>query len=86
MVSNIKALNELKRKGEKVGKLRYKTGNSFKTLNFNQSGFKIDFKQKRLSLSKVGSIPIKLHRPIEGKIKDIIIKKSTKSGRWYAIG
>ena len=68
--SNIKALNELRKKGKKVGWLRYKTSpNSFKTLNFNQSGFKIDFERKRLILSKVGEIPIKLHRPIEGKIK-----------------
>ncbi len=67
--SNIKALNELGGKGKKVGWLRYKTSlNSFKTMNFNQSGFKIDFERKRLILSKVGEIPIKLHRPIDGRI------------------
>jgi putative transposase len=82
--SNIKALNELKKKGKKVGWLRYKTGNSFKTLNFNQSGFKIDFERKKLVLSKVGEIPIKLHRPVEGKIKGVIIKR-TKTGKWFAI-
>ena len=83
--SNIKALNELRKNGKKVGKLRYKTSpNSFKTLNFNQSGFKIDFENGKLILSKVGSIPIKLHRPIEGKIKGVIVKRE-KSGRWYAI-
>ena len=82
--SNIKALAELKRNGKKVGKLRFKTGNSFKTLNFNQSGFKIDFENGKLILSKVGSIPIKLHRPVEGKIKGVIVKRE-RSGRWYAI-
>ncbi|MCW3135862.1 MAG: transposase [Canidatus Methanoxibalbensis ujae] len=82
--SNIKALAELKQNGKKVGKLRYKTGNSFKTLNFNQSGFGIDFENKKLILSKIGSIPIKLHRPVEGKIKGVIVKRE-RSGRWYAI-
>ena len=83
--SNIKALNELKKRGKKVGWLRYKTSpNSFKTLNFNQSGFKIDFKRKKLALSKIGEIPIKLHRPIEGKIKGVIVKR-TKTGKWFAI-
>jgi len=82
--SNIKALNELKKRGKKVGWLRYKTGNSFKTLNFNQSGFKIDFGRKKLTLSKVGSVRIKLHRPIVGKIKGVIIKR-TKTGKWFAI-
>jgi len=63
--SNIKALNELRGKGKKV--VRYKTSlNSFKTMNFNQSGFKIE--RKRLILSKVGEIPIKPHRPIDGRI------------------
>ena len=83
--SNIKALNELKKRGKKVSWLRYKTSpNSFKTLNFNQSGFKIDFKRKKLALSKIGEIPIKLHRPIEGKINGVIVKR-TKTGKWFAI-
>jgi len=83
--SNIKALNELRKKGRKVGWLRYKTSpNSFKTMNFNQSGFKIDFERRKLILSKVGEIPIKLHRQIEGKIKGVIIKR-TKTGKWFAI-
>jgi len=83
--SNLKALNELKGKGHKVGKLRYKTSpHSWKILNYNQSGFKLDEERKRLHLSKIGEIPIKLHRRIRGKIKGVIIKR-TKSGKWYAI-
>lgn len=83
--SNIKALSGLKKRGKKVGKLRYKTSpNSFKTLNFNQSGFKIDFERRKLILSKVGEIPIRLHRPIEGKIKGVIVKR-TKTKKWFAI-
>jgi len=69
--SNLKALNELKRRGHKVGKLRYKTSpNSWKTLNYNQSGFKLDEERKRLHLSKIGEIPIKLHCRIRGKSKE----------------
>ena len=70
--SNVKALAELKKNGKKVGKLRYKGKGWFKTLNFNQSGFKID--GKKLVLSKNGEIPIKIHRKVEGKIKGVIIK------------
>ncbi len=83
--SNIKALKELKKNGKKVGKLRYKTSpNSFKTLNFNQSGFKIDAERKKLILSKVGEIPIKLHGLIEGRIKGAIIKRTKpESGSQY---
>jgi len=82
--SNIKALAKLKKNGKKVGKLRYKGKGWFKTLNFNQSGFNIDFENNKLILSKIGSIPIKLHRPINGEIKGVIVKKE-RSGKWYAI-
>jgi putative transposase len=37
----------------------------------------------RLWLSKIGAIPIRVHREIEGNIKQIVIKKCS-SGRWCA--
>ncbi len=80
--SNIHALAGLKRKSGKVGRLRFKGRGWFKTLNFNQSGFKLE--NGRLVLSKVGEIPIKLHREIRGKVKGVIIKRE-RSGKWYAI-
>ncbi len=80
--SNIKALAQLKKNGKKVGRLRFKGKGWFKTLNYNQSGFKLE--GKKLILSKIGEIPIKLHRRIEGKIKGAIIKRE-RSGKWYAI-
>ncbi len=80
--SNIKALAQLKKNGKKVGRLRFKGKGWFKTLNYNQSGFKLQ--GRKLTLSKIGEIPIKLHRRIEGKIKGVIIKRE-RSGKWYAI-
>lgn len=79
--SNLRALARLRREGRKVGKLRFK-GKWFKTLNYNQSGFKLE--KGRLVLSKIGEIPVKLHRKVKGKIKGVIIKRE-RSGRWYAI-
>jgi putative transposase len=79
--TNIHALAGMKEKGRKIGRLRFK-GKWFKTLNFNQSGFRLD--GKKLWLSKVGAINIKLHRPIVGQVKGVIIKHEL-SGKWYAI-
>jgi len=79
--SNIKALANLKKNGKKIGRLRFK-GNWFKTMNFNQSGFKL--KGKKLILSKIGEVPIKLHRKINHKVKGVIIKHEG-SGKWHAI-
>lgn len=79
--SNIRALAKLKRNGRKIGKLRFK-GNWFKTLNYNQSGFKLE--NGKLVLSKIGEIPIKLHRKFKGEVKAVIVKREN-SGKWYAI-
>ena len=80
--SNIHALAGLKRRGRRVGGLRFKGSGWFKTLNYNQSGFWPG--KGRLMLSKVGEIPIRIHREIRGKVKGVIIKRE-RSGRWYAI-
>jgi len=87
LYNNLKALLELKRKGKKVGRLRYKKYGKYKSFILNQSGFKVIKTGKRLDklyISKVGEVPIRVHRHIEGKIKQIIIKRYG-SGEWYAL-
>ncbi|MGD0951090.1 MAG: transposase [Methanotrichaceae archaeon] len=81
--SNIKSLSTLKKNGREIGHLRFKGKDWYKTLNYNQSGFKIDQDHSLLTLSKIGDIKIKLHRPIEGKVKAVLIKKS--GNKWYAL-
>ena len=86
LFSNLKSLAQLKRNGYKVGGLRFKGRDWFKTINFNQSGFKLEQKTTRygkLHLSKVGSIDMRSHRITKGKIKQVTIKKG--AGKWYAI-
>jgi len=68
---NINALHELKKRGKKVGKLRYKK--IVKIINYNQSGFKID--EDKLILSKIGKVKVLFHRPLESEVKGVIIKK-----------
>ena len=41
LCNNLKVLKELKKKGKKVGKLRYKKYMQFKSFILNQSGFKV---------------------------------------------
>lgn len=81
--SNISSLATLKKRGKKVGHLRYKGKGWYNTLNYNQSGFKIDQDHSRLHLSKIGDIKIKLHQKIKGCIKAVVIKREGKN--WYAI-
>jgi len=86
LYSNLKALSQLKRNGKRVGRLRFKGKGWYKTFIYNQSGFKLIKTGKRLDLlhlSKIGDIPIRLHRKVEGKIKQIIIKRHN-SGKRFA--
>ena len=86
LFSSLHSLAELKKRGHKVGRLRFKGKHWFKTFTYNQSGFEIIKTDTRLSvlrLSKIGDIPIRLHRPIEGVVKQVTIKH-TSSGEWYA--
>ena len=85
LFSNITGLKQSKKKGNKIGKLRFKGRDWFKTICYNQSGFKLIQQDKRynlLHLSKIGDIKLLQHREIEGKIKGIIIKRKVNS--WEA--
>jgi len=86
LYSNLRALAELKRNGRKVGRLRFKGRGWFKSFTYNQSGFKImegNGKRKELWLSKIGAIPIVLHRELDGEIKQVHVKHE-RSGKWFA--
>ena len=87
LFSNLRALSKSKEKHHKVGRLRFKGKNWFKTFTYNQSGFKFIETGKRfqtLKLSKIGEIRIRAHRNMKWKIKQITVKKE-HSGKWFAI-
>ena len=87
LYNNVKILSGLKKKGRKVGRLRYKKYGQFKSFILNQSGFKVKKTGKRfdrLYISKIGDVPIRVHKEIKGKIKQVIIKQY-KTGEWYAL-
>ena len=81
--SNIKGLSASKKNGRKIGHIRFKGHGWYKTMNYNQSGFKLDQDHGRLHLSKIGDIKIKMHRKVQGCIKAILIKREGE--RWFAI-
>ncbi len=69
------------RSGEKPGYPRFKGKGWYDSFTFPQSGFKLV--SGKLRLSKIGDVKIKLHRPIEGKIKRLTIRR-TSTGKWFA--
>jgi len=85
LFSNLSALRASKKKGNKVGRLRFKGKNWFKTISYNQCGFWFEQKGKKgiLELSRIGIIKVNSHRQVKGKIKQITIKRSLN--KWFAI-
>ena len=86
LFANLAALRELKKRGRKVGKLRFKPSQRFRTITYNQSGFRLEPKNDKFSflhLSKIGDIPMRMHRAVEGNIKGVTIKHMP-SGKWFA--
>jgi putative transposase len=67
--------------GEKPGYPRFKSGDRYDSFSYPQGGFEII--NKRLHLSKIGHIKLKLHREMKGTIKTCTIKREGE--QWYAI-
>ena len=65
--------------GEKPGYPRFKSFDRYDSFTFPQTGFEII--DNRVKLSKIGSIKVKLHRPVVGIIKTCSIRR--KTGKWY---
>jgi len=72
------------KKKQTPGFPRFKGKNRFNSICFPQYPLGCKIVDKKLVIGKIGSINIKLHRPIEGIIKTTTIKK-TSSGKWFVI-
>jgi len=66
----------------KIGYPRFKGRNRYDSFTYPQYGNGCKITGRKLSLSKIGSIRIVQHRPIEGTIKTCIIRRDID--RWYA--
>jgi len=78
---SLKGMMLKKKIGKKAGFPRFKSIERMKSFTYPQFGFELG---ERLELSDIGSISIKKHREIKGRIKTLTIKK-LPSGKWYAI-
>jgi len=67
--------------GEKPGHPRFKGKGRYDSFTYPQYGFRLD--GNRLHLSKIGDMRVVLHRPVEGMIKPLTIRRSP-TGKWYA--
>ena len=68
--------------GDKPGYPRFKGKNRFDSFGFKEygNGFKLD--GRRLKLSGIGRVRVRWHRPIEGAVKTLRIRRAVDG--WYA--
>jgi putative transposase len=70
--------------GEAPGYPRFKGRDRFRLIEFPSYGDGCRLKENgRLYLQHIGHVKVKLHRPVEGKIKTVSVKRSC--GKWYVI-
>ena len=68
--------------GEKPGYPRFRGADRYDSFAFPQGGFGL-IDDGHLRISKVGIVKIKLHRPIDGKVKTLTVRRN-RLGYWYA--
>lgn len=86
LFSNLSSLDEMRRRGRKVGKLQFEPSHRFKMIAYDRSGPSILPKNDKfgfLHLSKTDHVPIRPHRAVEGDVEGVAIKHMP-SGKWYA--
>ena len=66
--------------GHTPGFPRFRGPGRYDSFTFKQSGFRVQ--DSLVALSKIGSIRMVLHRPIEGTMKTVTVRR-TPTGQWY---
>ncbi|WP_435156289.1 RNA-guided endonuclease InsQ/TnpB family protein [Haladaptatus sp. DFWS20] len=88
LYTNLSRLKDAKDAGRKVGLLKWKAPADYRSFTYRQSGFELKNTsgQPVLRLSKIGEIPVRMHRDIPdgAKLKQVTVKKEP-TGEWFAV-
>ena len=71
------------KRGEKAGFPRFKSHRRYDCLTFPSYGDGCKLLERTLRIQGAGEIKIKLHRPVEGTIKTVAIKREVR--HWFAV-
>jgi putative transposase len=71
-----------RRAGLRADMPHFRRVRDYSSLTYPQFGFKLE--GSTLRLSKIGDLRLRLHRPVEGRVKTLTISRSP-SGKWFAV-
>jgi len=69
--------------GEKAGYPRFKGYRRYDSLTYTQFGFKLE--ANKLTLSKIGTINVNMHRKVEGKIHRVTVRRASTGKLFVSI-
>jgi putative transposase len=73
----------IKEGNKKAGFPRFRSRERYKSITYPQGNGSFSVKKSRLRVSRIGTMPIDLHRKIEGTIKTLTIKREGRN--YYAV-
>jgi len=65
-----------------AGYPRFKGGGRYDSMTYPQYGNGARLEGNKLILSKIGQVALNLHRPVEGRIKTVTLRRSS-TGKWF---
>jgi putative transposase len=68
--------------GEDPGYPRFKQFGRYHSITYPQYGNGVRLDSSTLILSKIGSVKVILHRPVDGQIKTVTLRRSS-TGKWF---
>src|SRR5262245_56317781 len=68
--------------GEEPGYPRFKQFGRYDSMTYPQYENGVRLEGGRLILSKIGAVLVNLHRPVEGRIKTVTLRRSS-TGKWF---
>src|SRR5436190_13966279 len=72
----------VKEGAEDLGYPRYKKRDRYRSITYPQYGNGVEIRANDLIVSKIGRIKVVWHRPVEGQIKTVSLKRS-RTDKWY---
>jgi len=78
----MKAFYRRVKQGQTPGFPRFQGRDRYDSFTYPQDGYSVTH-DSRVSLSKIGAVKVKLHRPIEGTVKTCTIKREGE--HWYVV-
>jgi putative transposase len=72
----------VKEGAEEVGYPRFKDFGRYDSITYPQYGNGVEIRGNDLILSKIGRVKVGWHRPVEGTIKTVTLRRA-RTGKWY---